>query len=129
MRNKLLELLKAKFEGVSDTILARIADKLAKTATTENEVNTAVEGLTFAQVLESYGDSRATEAQQTAVANYEKKYRLKDGKKNEQKGGAGEGEPKKETKDESEKDGKDDMPAWAKSLIDSNKVLAGKLHK
>lgn len=73
--------MKAKFLGVSDTILGRIADKIAKTVTTAEDVKTAVDGVTFQQVLESYGDSRATEAQQTAVQNYEKKYGLKEGKK------------------------------------------------
>lgn len=81
MRKDILDALKAKFLGVSDTILGRIADKIAKTATTAEDVKTAVDGVTFQQVLESYGDSRATEAQQTAVQNYEKKYGLKEGKK------------------------------------------------
>ena len=81
MKKEILEALKAKFQGVSDAILNRIADKIAKTVTTQEQVATAVEGVTFQQVLESYGDSRATEAQQTAVSNYEKKHGLKDGKK------------------------------------------------
>ena len=34
MRKEILDALKAKFTGVSDAILGRIADKLAKTATT-----------------------------------------------------------------------------------------------
>lgn len=80
MKQLLFEALKAKFEGVSDAILSRIADKLAKTTHTEEDVNTSVKGVTFQHILESYGDSRATEAQQTAVANYEKKHGLKDGK-------------------------------------------------
>lgn len=67
MRKEILDALKAKFPGVSESILGRIADKLAKTASTQEQVTTAVEGVTFQQVLESYGDSRATEAQQTAV--------------------------------------------------------------
>lgn len=91
MKKEILEALKAKFVGVSEAILSRIADKLAKTAKTSEEVATAVEGVTFQQVLESYGDSRATEAQQSAVTNYEKKHGLKDGKKLE----AGEGEGNK----------------------------------
>ena len=73
--------LTTKFPGVSATILGRIADKLAKTATSAEDVKTAVDGVTFQQILESYGDSRATEAQQTAVLNYEKKYGLKEGRK------------------------------------------------
>ena len=57
MRKEILDALKAKFTGVSDAILGRIADKLAKPATTAEQVATAVEGVTFQQVLESYGDS------------------------------------------------------------------------
>ena len=119
MKNKILELLKPKFEGVSETILGRIADKLSKTAKTDEDVNTLVEGVTFQQILESYGDSRATEAQQSAVANYEKKHGLKDGKsvKTEPKT-----EPKAEPKTE-----KDDVPAWARALIDSNNSLKSEL--
>ena len=119
MKNKILELLKPKFEGVSETILGRIADKLSKTAKTDEDVNTLVEGVTFQQILESYGDSRATEAQQSAVANYEKKHGLKDGKsvKTEPKT-----EPKAEPKTEN-----DDVPAWAKALIDSNNSLKSEL--
>ena len=119
MKNKILELLKPKFEGVSETILGRIADKLSKTAKTDEDVNTLIEGVTFQQILESYGDSRATEAQQSAVANYEKKHGLKDGKsvKTEPKT-----EPKAEPKTED-----DDVPAWAKALIDSNNSLKSEL--
>lgn len=119
MKNKILELLKPKFEGVSETILGRIADKLSKTAKTDEDVNTLIEGVTFQQILESYGDSRATEAQQSAVANYEKKHGLKDGKsvKTEPKA-----EPKAEPKTE-----EDDVPAWAKALIDSNNSLKSEL--
>lgn len=87
MRKELLDALKAKFPGVSEKILGRIADNLAKTTTKSEDVATAVEGVTFQQVLDSYGDSRATEAQQTAVTNYEKKHGLKDGKKVEDGGG------------------------------------------
>ena len=79
-KEQLLEALKAKFEGVDASILNRVAGKLAKTVTSEEQVATAVEGVTFQQVLESYGDSRATEATQTAVSNYEKRHGLKDGK-------------------------------------------------
>lgn len=112
MKKKILEALKAKFEGVSETILDRIAAKLAKTATTEDQVATAVEGVTLQQVIESYGDSRATEAQQTAVRNYEAKYNLKDGKPEKIDGG----EPNKGKA--TEPSGTEDTPAWVKELTD-----------
>lgn len=120
MKKQILEALKTKFPGVNESILGRIADKLAQTATTEQEATTAVEGVTIAQLLESYGDSRATEAQKTAVQNYEKKHGLKDGQKAEG------GEPAKKTEPAAQ-DANPDVPAWAKALLDSNKALAEKL--
>lgn len=83
MKDKILTALKAKFTGVNANILDRIAGMLAKTVTTEDQVSTAVEGVTkdFIDVIEGYGDSRATDAQKTAVANYERKHGLKDGEK------------------------------------------------
>ena len=81
MYKEILEALKKKFPGVSDTILGKTAKKLSETVKTADEVDTAVEGVTFQTLLESYGDTRATEATKTAVANYEKKYGLKEGVK------------------------------------------------
>ena len=79
MRKAILDALKAKFQGVSESVLNRIADKLCKTVTTAEQVQTAVDGVTIQQVIEGYADSRVTEASQTAVHNYEQKYGLKDG--------------------------------------------------
>ena len=122
MKNKILDALKPKFEGVSDAILERIATKLAKTVKTENDVTTAVEGVTFQQVLESYGDSRATEAAKTAVKNYETQHKLKDGKKVEEKE-----EPTNEEEKEEEKKGGVGVPEWAKEFIEANKRLTEEL--
>lgn len=95
MKKEILEALKAKFQGVSDSILGRIAVRLAGEVLTVEQAAAAVERVTIQQVLESYGDSRATEAQQTAVANYEKKHGLRKGRKVD--GGAPKTEPDKET--------------------------------
>ena len=83
MKEQILQALKAKFPGVSADILDRIAAMKAKTATSEEQVATAVEGVTeeLINVIEGYGDSRATGAQKTAVLNYERKYGIKDGVK------------------------------------------------
>lgn len=121
MKTKILEALKAKFPGVADAILERVAAKLAKTATTEEQAQTAVEAATFQQVLESYGDSRATDATKTAVLNYEKNHGLKDGKPV-----APAAAPGKET-DPDETD--PDMPAWAKKLFEENKTLTASIAK
>lgn len=80
MKEKLLALLKTKFAGVHDAILDRIATKKAETVTEESQVQTIVDGITFADVIQSETDFRATEASKTAVINYEKKHSLKDGK-------------------------------------------------
>jgi len=91
MKQKLIEALATKF-GVDAKVVEGIAERLSKTVTTEEEVTTAVEGVTFQQVLESYADKRANEASETARKNaikkYETQYGLKDGKPME--------EPKKE---------------------------------
>lgn len=123
MKQKLFEALKAKFSGVDADILDRIATMLAKTVTEESGVTTAVEGVTqeFISVIEGYGDSRATGAQKTAVANYERKHNLKDGVKVTQQ--QQQQEPPKNT------EGGDDMPAWAKTLIESNQQLSERLNR
>lgn len=120
MKEQLLSALKAKFQGVNANILDRIASMLAKTVTTEDQVKTSVEGVTqeLINVIDAYGDSRATEATKTAVQNYEQKYGLKDGAKVEQ-----------QKKAEKTKDADDDnTPAWAKALIASNAELTKRLN-
>lgn len=129
MKKQILEALKAKFQGVSEAILNRIADKLAKTVTTAEQVATAVEGVTIQQVIESYGDSRATEAQQTAVHNYETKYGLKDGVKVDDGGGSQCGQQGGVQTVQTQQQGGDAIPTWAQTLIDSNKALTERLNK
>lgn len=118
MKKKIIEALATKFEGVSEKILSRIAEKLAKTITTDEDVESAVEAVTFQQVLESYGDSRATEASATAVTNYERKHNLKNG----QKVDGGENNPQP-TDDPKTNNANDEAPSWAKALIADNKAL------
>ena len=118
MKAQLLALLIAKFMGVSEQILSRIADRLAKTATTEDQVTTAVEGVTLQSVIDSYADGRATDATNTAISNYEKKHGLTNGQK------ATGGEPITEPIIQKLDD--DTTPPWAKALIDSNKALNDK---
>lgn len=120
MRKEILDALKAKFPGVSDSVLGRIADKLAKTATTAEQVKTAVEGVTIQQVIESYGDSRATEASNTArenaVKDYESRYGLKDGVKVTNNTNNGGEQPT--GRSATNPTGEDETPAWAKTLLE-----------
>ena len=110
--------LQQKFSGVDTATLTRIATKKAEGVTDESKVTSIVEGISFQDVMQNYGDFRAGQAQTSAVTNYEKKHGLKDGKPIE--------EPE-EKKDEKKNEKKDEVPAWAQALIDSNKSLSEKL--
>ena len=126
MKEQILEALRAKFPGRSAMILGRIADKLAKTATTPEQVTTAVEGVTpeLIEVIESYGDSRATEASTTAVTNYEAKYGLREGKPTTPPAPTGEGN---DNAPKGQADG--DVPAWASALIEQVAQLKDRQNK
>lgn len=84
MKEKLLALLKTKFQGVDDAILDRIATKRAENITDESQLPAIAEGINFQDVLQSYGDYRAGDATVRAIGNYERKHNLKDGKPIEQ---------------------------------------------
>ena len=125
MKTAIITALKTKFEGVSDAILGRVADKLISSGKvkTEADIADAVAGVTFQSILDSYGDSRADEAQKTAVKNYESKHKLKDGK------------PVEEQKPQEQQTGKgaetggkaDDTPDWAKQLIEQHQQFRQEL--
>ena len=127
MKQQILTALKAKFVGVSDAILDRVATKLAQTVTTAEQVQTAVDGVTFQQVLESYGDSRATQATQTAVHNYETKFGLKDGVKVTPPETQPPVVPPVTPPVTPPAGGAETVPAWAQALIDSNNSLKNEL--
>ena len=131
MKQKILEALKAKFPGVNANVLNRIADKLAKTVTTDEQITTAIAGVTkeFIEIIESYGDSRATEAQQTAVQTYETKYGLKDGQKIDNGGGSQGGQQGGTQTVKTQSAGGEQVPAWAQALIESNKTITERLNK
>lgn len=125
MKEKLLALLKTKFPGVDNATLERIAAKRVENVTDEAQLPAIVEGISFQDVLQSYGDYRAGDAAQTAVRNYEKKHGLKDGVKVDD-GGAP--YPKTEPAPKPAGDA-DQVPSWAQAIIDSNKSLAERLNK
>lgn len=132
LEQPILTALQTKFPGVDAKILGRIAKKKAKTATSEDDVKTIVDGITLQQVIDSHADFKATEAQSTAVGNYEKKYGLKDGKPVEaaeqtaqqgvqqttatQTAGAQGGQQTEV------------VPGWAQQLINDNKTLREELN-
>ena len=121
MKQDILEALKPRFEGVSDKILGRIADKLARTAQgSELEPQDIANGVTLQQVLEYYGDSRATEAQQTAVNNYKKKLEAEQAKEQP-------AEPATADKGGKTPVDQSAAPAWAQALLKQTQELADKI--
>lgn len=84
MKEKLLALLKSKFEGVKDATLDRIATKKAGTITDEAQIQSIVDGVTVDTIIESESDYRAEQVSKTsvnkAISDYETKHKLKDGK-------------------------------------------------
>ena len=79
-KEEIIAALQAKFGGIPSDTISGIAEKLAKTADpSATDANTLIEGITFADIVKSYGDSRAQSAAQTAVRNYERKFQIKDG--------------------------------------------------
>lgn len=117
--------LRTKFAGVDDATLQRIASKKSEGVTDESKVNSIVEGITFQDVVTNYGDFRANGASETsrknAIADYEKQHNLKNGKHIEETKPTPPPAPNPQTKPAEE------VPAWAQSLIDSNKTLGEKL--
>lgn len=131
IRKFILDALRKKFEGVDEKVLNRIARNAAKTVKSEDEATQFVEDYTIQQVIDSYSDSRVTES----ISSYEKKHGLKDGKPVDADDNTDDAdkdkkdEPDKDQKDDKDKDGKDkdDVPAWAKALIDGQTRLNERL--
>jgi hypothetical protein len=122
----ILKALQTKFPGVDAKILGRIAKKRAKTANTadqtEDGAKTIVDGITLQQVIESYGDFKATEASSTAISSYEKRHNIKDGKPIEQPAQTaqqGAQQATAQTAQQGGNAGQDEPPTWAKLIIDA----------
>lgn len=116
IQEKILAGLQQKFAGADAATLTRIATKKAEGVTDEAQVQSIIDSISFGDVMQSYGDYRVGDATKTAIANYEKKHNLKDGRPVDTQ------EPKK---DEVKRD--DEIPAWAQAIIDSNKTLSEKV--
>lgn len=80
IQEQILAGLQTKFSGVDAATLTRIATKKAEGVTDASQVNSIVEGISFTDVVNNYGDFRANSAVTSAVTNYEKKHGIKDGK-------------------------------------------------
>lgn len=117
----ILDSLKTKFAGIDEKVLNRIAAIAVKTVKSEEEAKTYVEELTLQQVIDSYTDSRTTDAQEKAIKSYEEKFGLKDGKKansTEEPGGeGGEGGNGNAAGTDDGKNGGEKIPDYVKALL------------
>ena len=110
MFKKILEALSTQYKGVDAKVLVRMARKLAKQIKSEDEIEDKVAEVTLQDFIDMEGDRRATEAQNSAVTNYGKKYGLKNGKK---ANGKGDDEPGNDDDDDDlddDDEGDDDEP-------------------
>lgn len=77
LKRFIADALTEKFKDIDTKVINRIAATAAKTVKTEEEATTYVDDLTIQKVIDSYSDSRTSDA----LSSYEKKHGLKDGKK------------------------------------------------
>ena len=82
MKEKILAFLKTRLNGVPDSYLSGVAEYYSKTMKDEKDIETVItdgiiETLKFsANQLQIEGDRRATEAQKTALKNFQEKHGL-----------------------------------------------------
>lgn len=137
MRQAIITALNGKFAGVSEAILGRVADKLISSGKVKKseDIADAVAGVTFQSVLENYGDSRADEAQKTAVKNYENKHHIKDGKPVEGDNGGNQSTGAQNTNEQqgasqsagANEQQQNDTPTWVQALFEQNKAINARL--
>ncbi|CAI9673392.1 MULTISPECIES: hypothetical protein [Elizabethkingia] len=112
MFDKILSGLKTKYKdlGLSETILKVTAETLAKTVEKEEDIETAVAGVEGQmKIYQSFADQNRT--LQTEITNLKK---------------AGEGKSEEKKEEEKKETGGEEVPAWAKAIIDSNKAILEK---
>jgi small-conductance mechanosensitive channel len=78
MKKEILEALSTKFEGVDAKVLGRVAEKLASTVKSEDDIQAAVDGVTLQQIIKSEGDRRVNEAVLSTTKKLKEKYHLED---------------------------------------------------
>lgn len=122
MKDKILALLTAKFAGVRKDGLARLAQALSLQAADETEAGALVEKLTIEKVNEFVTDYRkdvdkeVSDSNKTYEGTLKKKYKFVEKEADDDPG-------------KKSKSGEDDeeVPKWAKSLIQTNNELKQKL--
>ena len=116
IRKTALEALKTKFDGIDESVLSRVASTISKTAKTEEDALAKVEDMTLQGVINSYTDSRVSDASEKITKTFEEKYGVKnpdDGKKE------GEEKAPDDAKGKEGTGADNDMPSWFKAFADA----------
>jgi hypothetical protein len=131
MKEKILVFLKSKLTGVSESFLSGVADTFSKTIKEEKDIETVIpdgiiEALKYsATQLQIEGDRRATEAQKTALKNFQEKHGL------DENGERIKGKPGRPAKskdaDPDDSDDGEKIPEWAKKILAKNAELEQKI--
>ncbi len=115
MYENILNALKTKFKGIPSKVLELRAKNLSKTVTKEEDVQTAVDGVTFEDLFEAYGDSKVTKATETAskkaIEKFRKDHNLDENGKPIASGGSS------DDADDDPNNGGEEMPTWAKKMF------------
>lgn len=135
VNEKLLEALRAKFDGLSDDVLGLYANKVKRDGMTDDEAIASVPDLTWANLFRFYSDFRADQASKTARKNAEKDFNAKLQTMNKQKADLQPLEqtglqPQQQNQNNVQQQQKveESVPTWAKALLEQNKQLAERLN-
>lgn len=122
MKEKIIALLTAKFSGVRKDGLARLAGALSLQVANEEEAGVLVEKLTPEKVNEFITDYRkdvdkeVSDSNRTYETNLKKKHQFVEIKTDDD-------DPAKKSKGAND----DETPAWAKAMMEQNKLLTEKI--
>jgi hypothetical protein len=128
MKEKILAFLKSKLTGVSESFLSGVADTFSKTVNEEKDIETVftdgiIETLKFsASQLQIEGDRRASEAQKTALKNFQEKHGLNEDGTPIKKVGR----PSKKDVDSDNSDEDEKIPKWAEKFLSDQAELKQK---
>jgi len=135
MKEKILAFLKTRLTGVPENYLSGVADTFSKTIKDEKDIETVIsdgiiETLKFsATQLQVEGDRRATEAQKTALRNFQEKHGLNEDGTPIKKPVGRPPKTKDVDPDNDSDEGDDKIPEWAKKILAKNTELEQKIEK
>lgn len=115
-------LLEAKFQGLEGAVLDWQAGKMLRACETAEDAERWLEGLSLQKLVEGYADYRATQASQSAVANYRRELERAEGAKD-----ATTAEVDAVAVPAGGGDAEGEMPSWVRELVEENRKLVERM--